>query len=1104
MTEETKLGLVEWLDDLCVRFIINLPQEELESVERICFQVEEAHWFYEDFVRPLDASLPSMSLRNFCLTIFKHCPLLSQFSQYHHTAAFSEFLAYKTRVPVRGAIMLNDTMDQVVLVKGYKKGSRWSFPRGKINKDEKDLDCAVREVYEETGFDIREAGLVGGEEDMKYIEVMMREQHMRLYVFRGVPMDTYFEPRTRKEISKIEWYKLSDLPTVKKEHQQQQNNGDEVLKTARFYMVAPFLGPLKKWIRQQRKKDTLMAANGKPAQGKKLKAAAAGGEETAEEEAYKTEDVTADEDAIPPAAPEPPPQGGDIERLLAGLRRSRAVSSDLPEVSEVSVTTKVDDDPAAALKRLLSVGGAPSRPGPEVYQQPPQPAAEEPNPLLAILRGQPKPANTSVRPPQTPFEQITVPPAEAPRSPHYHHNLPPLASRTNMPPPPLPHFPQQPEQQLPPQTPMERINPAQPPAPRSPHGQHHPRPPSFSQMPPPPSFGIGTSNGQPHSFAHGFQPGHPHPPLQAAFHMQGPMPQQQPFRNAPRPYQQTGDPYARQSINFPQQHGPIVPPASNLPLPKLNTHQLNLLNAFKTPGKPEVSEVSAESKNELPAQPTQPFGASALGPVEISPPNTKPTNAHQSGLLDLFRKSTVAGPNHFSEETNKEPVSAVEPVELSAQPTPSSSSTRRGQAGVPSAFQSPAGQNPPMKFAASLMPTQVMANRSRGPPTKSDFKTSATVSGPLNAPDFDTLKRSQMSHHHQHSAQHAQHLQQHQAKTFSGQPQTVPDYTSPTSAKPLAAAVSTSSTNAPIPTQILQRPTAGAVGGNVAPSTAAAAANAMRRSSAAATPPVPVHTVSPKTTLQAPRPFHPQQILRRPSHQISGSGWGSPSPTTQLVGQQQPEKPQQDAGLSARQANQQPKQPEAVRPFDRRSVANPEQKVALLELFNKPHAAAPARPPTSSGSNQQQQATSGSAKQATPTYKPATPRTHQSHVVSPVSPLPRGQAAQQQRERAQHERADHGQGVILINNRSRISSIDSQAAGEAGGEAAAAAADGSVLGGLVDIPAGGKAKVTAEPSEIGVARPLKEERPSSQSPVTPVDRTFLLGYLEGVVKGKRK
>jgi mRNA-decapping enzyme subunit 2 len=97
--------------------------------------------------------------------------------------------------------MVDQNMEQVVLVKGWKKGSKWSFPRGKINKDENDLNCAVRETYEETGYDLKAAGLVGDDESVKYIEVTLREQQMRLYVFRGVPLDTYFEPRTRKEIS---------------------------------------------------------------------------------------------------------------------------------------------------------------------------------------------------------------------------------------------------------------------------------------------------------------------------------------------------------------------------------------------------------------------------------------------------------------------------------------------------------------------------------------------------------------------------------------------------------------------------------------------------------------------------------------------------------------------------------------------------------------------------------------------------------------------------------------------------------------------------------------------------------------------------------------
>ena len=252
-TAETKMQLVDWLDDLCVRFIINLPREELESVERICFQIEEAQWFYEDFVRPLDPQLPSLNLRQFCLKIFQHCPLFSGYDSAVHSNAFSEFLAYKTRVPVRGAILLNEAMTEVVLVKGWKKAANWSFPRGKINKDERDIDCAIREVYEETGYDVRAAGLVD-EAQAKYIEVTMREQHMKLFVFAGVPMNTHFEPRTRKEISKIQWYKLTELPTSKRVKQQQQETQDGVAASAnKFYMVAPFLGPLKKIIGQLRK-----------------------------------------------------------------------------------------------------------------------------------------------------------------------------------------------------------------------------------------------------------------------------------------------------------------------------------------------------------------------------------------------------------------------------------------------------------------------------------------------------------------------------------------------------------------------------------------------------------------------------------------------------------------------------------------------------------------------------------------------------------------------------------------------------------------------------------------------------------------------------------
>ncbi|PSK42974.1 hypothetical protein B9Z65_6928 [Elsinoe australis] len=370
--ENQKMQLVDWLDDLCVRFIINLPQEELESVARICFQIEEAQWFYEDFIRPIDPTLPSMNLKQFSLKILAHCPLTSSFSDDQHLAAYQEFLGYKTRVPVRGAIMLNQEMDQVLLVKGWSKSASWSFPRGKINKDEDDLDCAVREVWEETGFDIKTAGLVPDRDSVKAIDITMRDQNMRLFVFRGVPMDTVFEPQTRKEISKIQWYKLNDLPTLKKNKQGHQSDGGEAYNPNRFYMVAPFLQPLKKWIIKQRKMDLLH------------------------------EDVEVDE----------MPSEAYVEEQ----------STQLPEIGTSHPNMQ---DPAAELKRLLSVQAM--QPQPQLFQQPQLAANQQrASQLLAMLNGgapMPQQQQFSQQPPQlpqTPMEQILGHPQQ-PESPHVSH-----------------------------------------------------------------------------------------------------------------------------------------------------------------------------------------------------------------------------------------------------------------------------------------------------------------------------------------------------------------------------------------------------------------------------------------------------------------------------------------------------------------------------------------------------------------------------------------------------------------------------------------------------------------------------------------------------------
>lgn len=48
---------------------------------------------------------------------------------------------------------MNETLDSVLLVMNYNQ-TVYSFPKGKVNKNESGVDCAKREVWEEVGYDI--------------------------------------------------------------------------------------------------------------------------------------------------------------------------------------------------------------------------------------------------------------------------------------------------------------------------------------------------------------------------------------------------------------------------------------------------------------------------------------------------------------------------------------------------------------------------------------------------------------------------------------------------------------------------------------------------------------------------------------------------------------------------------------------------------------------------------------------------------------------------------------------------------------------------------------------------------------------------------------
>lgn len=255
-------------------------------------------------------------------------------------------------------------MDEVILVKGYKKNGTWSFPRGKINKDEDDLECAIREAWEETGYDIRAAGLVKDPRKIRSIEKTMRSQNMKMFVFRGVSQQAHFEPQTRKEISKIEWFRLVDLPTERRKAQTEGTGQHLVLNANKFYVVAPFMHDLKRIITAERKKDR------------------------------QTSRLAAVPTTINDPVFEPLPQMPHVAPQIL----SPAIPSSLPEVA-------LNTDPLLHLKQQLNIS-------PQV-SAPPVDTTAKSNALLNLLRGVP----TSEMPnePRTPFEQASL--SRAPRSP---------------------------------------------------------------------------------------------------------------------------------------------------------------------------------------------------------------------------------------------------------------------------------------------------------------------------------------------------------------------------------------------------------------------------------------------------------------------------------------------------------------------------------------------------------------------------------------------------------------------------------------------------------------------------------------------------------------
>ncbi|QPG74154.1 hypothetical protein FOA43_001478 [Brettanomyces nanus] len=224
------------LEDLAVRFVVNCPNEDLSSIERVLFLIEEAQWFYQDFARAMNPLLPPLNMKKFTTKLLERCPLIWKWG--NPRDALLQFGKYKSLIPVRGCALFTPRMDKMLLVQGIESPS-WAFPRGKISKDETDVECAVRELKEETGYDA--SSLIDEDE---YVERTIRAKNYKIFFIRGIPEETVFKPVARNEIRDIKWWEVKSLLNKK--------NRDN----KKFFLVPNMIKPITAFIHRVKGTDT--------------------------------------------------------------------------------------------------------------------------------------------------------------------------------------------------------------------------------------------------------------------------------------------------------------------------------------------------------------------------------------------------------------------------------------------------------------------------------------------------------------------------------------------------------------------------------------------------------------------------------------------------------------------------------------------------------------------------------------------------------------------------------------------------------------------------------------------------------------------------------
>ncbi len=118
-----------------------------------------------------------------------------------------DFFKHFKLIQAAGGLVKNKNGDILLI---FRRG-KWDLPKGKLDENESIIECAVREVKEETGLTDVKAGKEIGATYHTYVQFgkhILKQSHWFMMVAKK---DEPLTPQTEEDITEIKWVKKEDL-----------------------------------------------------------------------------------------------------------------------------------------------------------------------------------------------------------------------------------------------------------------------------------------------------------------------------------------------------------------------------------------------------------------------------------------------------------------------------------------------------------------------------------------------------------------------------------------------------------------------------------------------------------------------------------------------------------------------------------------------------------------------------------------------------------------------------------------------------------------------------------------------------------------------------